>query len=187
MPATCPSMYESRFRTSGLRSSCIFTLLSRLSQPGRVTIRYRPNRRKRKELLTTVTDDSAIAAAAKMGAFSRKSGMSGERIAVGIKMTLYAKAQKRFCLMVRKVARERASAVATLFKLPLTNVIRFIPVDVTFSIPSTRMMRLFPRSQIEEPHPELLPRYIDKMPLHRSPGRLPRTALDYVRRDAIRR
>jgi hypothetical protein len=39
-------------------------------------------------LLTTVTDESAIAAAAKMGAFSRKNGTSGERIAVGIKMTL---------------------------------------------------------------------------------------------------
>jgi hypothetical protein len=65
--------------------------------------------------------------------------------------------------------------------------IRFIPVDVTFSIPSTRMRRLFPRSQIEEPNPDLLPRYIDKMPLHRAPDRLPRTALDYVRRDAIRR
>jgi len=39
-------------------------------------------------LLTTVTDESAIAAAAKMGAFSRKFGINGERIAVGIKMTL---------------------------------------------------------------------------------------------------
>ena len=49
---------------------------------------YRPKRRNRSELLTTVTDESAIAAAAKMGAFSRKSGINGERIAVGIKMTL---------------------------------------------------------------------------------------------------
>jgi hypothetical protein len=53
---------------------------------------------------------------------------------------------------------------------------RFIPVDVTYSIPSTRMTRLFPRSQVEEPHPELLPHYIDKMPLHSTPDRLPRTA-----------
>ena len=49
---------------------------------------YLPKRRNRKELLTTVTDESAIAAAAKMGAFSRKNGINGERIAVGIKMTL---------------------------------------------------------------------------------------------------
>src|SRR6266702_1922152 len=49
---------------------------------------YRPKRRKRKELLTTVTDDSAIAAAAKMGAFSCKNGISGERIAVGMRMIL---------------------------------------------------------------------------------------------------
>src|SRR6266700_6686402 len=58
---------------------------------------FRPKRRNRNELLTTVTDDSAIAAAAKIGAFSCKNGMSGDRIAAGIKMTLYAKAQKRFC------------------------------------------------------------------------------------------
>jgi hypothetical protein len=39
-------------------------------------------------LLTTVIDESAIAAAAKMGAFACKKGISGERMAVGIKMTL---------------------------------------------------------------------------------------------------
>ena len=49
---------------------------------------FRPKRRNRNELLTTVTDDSAIAAAAKIGAFSRKNGISGDKIAVGIKMTL---------------------------------------------------------------------------------------------------
>src|SRR6266849_8889876 len=45
-------------------------------------------RRKRSELLTTVTDESAIEAAAKIGAFYRRKGMSGERITVGIRMTL---------------------------------------------------------------------------------------------------
>ena len=49
---------------------------------------YRPNRLNRNELLTTVTEERAMAAAAKIGAFSRKNGISGERIAVGIKMTL---------------------------------------------------------------------------------------------------
>lgn len=48
----------------------------------------RPNRRRRKELLITVTEERAIAAAAKMGAFSRKNGINGERIAVGIRITL---------------------------------------------------------------------------------------------------
>src|SRR6266702_4618312 len=48
----------------------------------------RPKRRKRSELLTTVTDESAIAAAAKIGAFSFNNGINGERIAVGIRTTL---------------------------------------------------------------------------------------------------
>src|SRR6266705_1829283 len=96
---------------------------------------FRPNRRNRNELLTTVTDDSAIAAAAKIGAFSRKNGISGDRIAVGIKMTLYAKAQKRFCLMVRRVARESASAVATLFKFPLTSVISAASIAISVPVP----------------------------------------------------
>src|SRR5215469_18979952 len=48
----------------------------------------RPNRRKRSELLTTVTDESAMAAAAKIGAFSFRNGINGERIAVGIRTTL---------------------------------------------------------------------------------------------------
>jgi len=48
----------------------------------------RPKRRRRRELLTTVTDEKAIAAAAKMGALSRKNGISGERIAAGIRITL---------------------------------------------------------------------------------------------------
>ena len=50
--------------------------------------RERPKRRNRNELLTTVTDERAIAAAAKMGAFSRKKGIIGERMAIGIKITL---------------------------------------------------------------------------------------------------
>src|SRR6266700_4199785 len=96
---------------------------------------FRPKRRNRNELLTTVTDDSAIAAAAKLGAFSRKNGMSGDRIAVGIRTTLYAKAQKRFCLMVRSVARDRASAVATLFRLPLTRVISEASIAISVPVP----------------------------------------------------
>src|SRR6266516_7923340 len=96
---------------------------------------FRPKRRNRNELLTTVNDDRAIAAAAKIGAFSRKNGMSGDRIAVGIKMTLYAKAQKRFCLMVRSVARESASAVATLFKFPLTSVISAASIAISVPVP----------------------------------------------------
>ena len=51
-------------------------------------VSYLPNRRNRNELLTTVTDESAIAAAAKMGAFSRKNGINGDRIAIGMRTTL---------------------------------------------------------------------------------------------------
>ena len=61
---------------------------SRGLSPRRGKQAYRPDRRSRNELLTTVTEESAMAAAAKMGAFSRKNGMSGESIAVGIRMTL---------------------------------------------------------------------------------------------------
>src|SRR6266566_10004307 len=49
---------------------------------------FRPKRRNRSELLTTVTDESAIAAAAKIGAFSLKKGINGDRMAVGIRITL---------------------------------------------------------------------------------------------------
>jgi hypothetical protein len=49
---------------------------------------YRPKRRSRSELPTTVTDERAIAAAAKMGAWVCKNGIRGERIAVGIRITL---------------------------------------------------------------------------------------------------
>jgi hypothetical protein len=49
---------------------------------------YGLKRRNRNELLTTVTDESAMAAAAKMGAFSLKKGINGERMAVGTRMTL---------------------------------------------------------------------------------------------------
>ena len=41
--------------------------------------------RKRSELLTTVTDEKAIAAAAIIGAWSLSNGHSGESIAMGIK------------------------------------------------------------------------------------------------------
>ena len=51
-------------------------------------VRALPKRRNLSELLTTVTDESAIAAAAKMGACSRRNGTRGERIAAGIKITL---------------------------------------------------------------------------------------------------
>jgi hypothetical protein len=46
------------------------------------------NRLNLNELLTTVTDESAIAAAAKIGAWSLKNGIKGESIAMGIKITL---------------------------------------------------------------------------------------------------
>src|SRR5436853_6767813 len=42
----------------------------------------------RSELLTTVTDEKAIAAAAKIGACSLRNGISGERIAVGMSSVL---------------------------------------------------------------------------------------------------
>src|SRR6266496_2155527 len=93
------------------------------------------NLRNRNELLTTVTDESAIAAAAKIGAWSFKNGIRGESIAVGIKITLYANAQKRFCLMVRNVARESARAVATLFRLPLTSVISAASIAISVPVP----------------------------------------------------
>src|ERR1700676_3310668 len=81
---------------------------------------YFLKRRNRSELLTTVTEERAMAVAANMGAQSFKKGMSGERIAIGMRTTLYPKAQKRFCLMTAIVARESAKAVTTLFKFPLT-------------------------------------------------------------------
>lgn len=46
------------------------------------------NRRSRSELLTTVTDESAIAAAAKIGALSRRNGIAGDAIAIGISTLL---------------------------------------------------------------------------------------------------
>ena len=46
------------------------------------------NLRKRNELLTTVTEESAMAAAAKIGAFCCNIGMAGDNIAVGISKTL---------------------------------------------------------------------------------------------------
>jgi hypothetical protein len=45
-------------------------------------------KRSRNELLTTVTDESAMAAAAKIGICSPRKGMKGERIAIGISSTL---------------------------------------------------------------------------------------------------
>jgi len=55
-------------------------------QPKRVTVHrdhvYRPNQRNQSELLTTVADQRAIAAA-KMGACSFGKGIRGERIAAG--------------------------------------------------------------------------------------------------------
>src|SRR5215813_5254584 len=69
------------------------------------------NRRSRSEFVTTVTEESAIAAAAKIGALSRSQGIAGEATASGIRIVLYANAQKRFCRMVRIVARESAIAV----------------------------------------------------------------------------
>src|SRR5262245_22768129 len=47
-----------------------------------------PKRRSRSELLTTVTEESAIAAAAKMGALSRRKGIAGEAMAMGINTVL---------------------------------------------------------------------------------------------------
>ena len=47
-----------------------------------------PKRRSRNELLMTVTDESAIAAAAKIGAVSRSQGMAGEAMASGISTLL---------------------------------------------------------------------------------------------------
>jgi hypothetical protein len=49
---------------------------------------FLPNRRSRSELLTTVTDESAIAAAAKIGALSRRKGIAGEAMATGISTLL---------------------------------------------------------------------------------------------------
>jgi hypothetical protein len=49
---------------------------------------FRPKRRSRSEFVTTVTDESAIAAAAKIGALSRRNGMAGEAIASGISTLL---------------------------------------------------------------------------------------------------
>src|SRR5579862_7087666 len=46
------------------------------------------NLRRRSELLITVTDESAIAAAAKIGACACRKGISGERMAVGIRIIL---------------------------------------------------------------------------------------------------
>src|SRR6266536_3148059 len=70
-----------------------------------------------------------------MGACSFKNGINGERIATGMSTLLYAKAQKRFCLMVRIVARESASAAATLFKLPLTSVISDASIAISVPVP----------------------------------------------------
>jgi hypothetical protein len=43
------------------------------------------------------------------------------------------------------------------------------------------------RNQVEESYPELLPNHIDQVLIHRPPHRPPRTALDHVSCDAIRR
>ena len=50
-------------------------------------------------------------------------------------MTLYAKAQKRFCLMVRNVARDSASAVAILLRLPFTRVISAASIAISVPVP----------------------------------------------------
>src|SRR5579859_4076592 len=50
--------------------------------------RTRPNRRSESELVTTVTEERAIAAAAKIGALSRKNGIAGDAIARGISTVL---------------------------------------------------------------------------------------------------
>lgn len=58
------------------------------SENASLHIIHRAKRRNRSELLTTVTEERAIAAAAKIGAFSRKNGIKGDRMAIGIKTTL---------------------------------------------------------------------------------------------------
>lgn len=53
-----------------------------------LSIPHDVKRRRRSELLTTVTDESAIAAAAKTGAVSRNGAIAGDAIASGIRMLL---------------------------------------------------------------------------------------------------
>ncbi len=50
-------------------------------------------------LLTTVSDESPMAAAAKMGFSSIPKKGKSTPAATGIRMVLYAKAQKRFCFI----------------------------------------------------------------------------------------
>ncbi len=77
-----------------LRDLCVLSALllrvlrETLRTPRSSSPLHAEKRRKRSELLTTVTDESAIAAAAKTGAVSRSGLIAGEAIARGIRMLL---------------------------------------------------------------------------------------------------
>jgi hypothetical protein len=60
------------------------------------------------------------------------------------------------------------------------------PKPVT-AVPSSRRLRLFPPSQIEEPHPERQPLDLDQGLLHRAPDDLPGASSDNLSGDAIAR
>ena len=63
--------------------------------------------RKRSELLTTVTDESAIAPAASTGESSHPVKGYSSPAATGMSATLYTNAQNRFCRMVATVRRAK--------------------------------------------------------------------------------
>src|SRR5690349_22606365 len=75
----------------------------------------RPNRRKRREFVTTKTELNAIVRPAIIG-------LSRPKAASGMAATLYAKAQKRFPLIVRRVARESRTATTAVARSPWTSV-----------------------------------------------------------------
>ena len=87
-----------------------------------------PNRRSLSELLTTLTELNAIAAAAIMGLRTPKA-------ASGIPTTLYANAQKKFCLMVRSVADESLMACTSFRRSPFMIVMSAVSIAISVPVP----------------------------------------------------
>src|SRR6266550_6872814 len=85
----------------------------------------------RRLLVTTNSDEAAIAAAAMMG-------LSKPATATGMAATLYANAQKRFPLIVRRVRRASAIASAAARRSPETNVRSLASIATSVPVPIAR-------------------------------------------------